>query len=303
MKLRLLFVITAIISSLGIAGNTISAETESETTLLPAEKPVSSSTNLHFTGRYCDECHARTPEKGKDAFLRFSGDFSQLCKCHYYKPGQYTHPVNIKPSDGKKEKIPPDFPLRKGELSCSTCHDMYLQCQYSKFKPVNRKFLRGGPYASRTTICFRCHDENKYKKRDPHNQLNAKGEIIEEKCLYCHANKPDEQTATFGDITLIGDIKMICQRCHRILEKHPAGKDHFKKPNDKILEMMKTSEIIYSIILPLDGEGTITCITCHNPHDKGVIPDEREAAKGAGEKFNNRLAGLVCNACHDVFGM
>jgi hypothetical protein len=303
MRLKLIFTLAAITLSLIPNGKTISAETGRENILLSAAGSVTINKNLHFTGKDCEECHARTPVKDEDAFLKFSGDFSQLCKCHYHKTGQYTHPVDIKPSEGKKNKIPPDFPLRDGELSCSTCHDIYQQCQYSKFKPVNRNFLRGGPYASRTTICFRCHDESKYKKRNPHIQLSAKGEIIEKNCLYCHITKPDEQIATFEKVTLIGDIKILCQRCHSILNKHPSGIEHFKAPNKKTLTAMKTSEIIYSTILPLDKEGKITCITCHNPHEKGVIPDDRESARGAGEKFQQRLAGLVCNACHEMYDM
>ena len=167
----------------------------------------------------------------------------------------------------------------------------------------NKKFLRGGPYANRTEICFRCHDENMYKKLNPHNQINTKGEIIKEICLYCHEEKPDEKIATYESIKLIGDTKMICQRCHNIQNRHPAGKEHFKRPNDKILDRMKTAEIIYSIILPLDNEERITCITCHNPHERGVIPTEREGAKGASEIYRNRLSTLICNACHDFYTM
>ena len=259
-------------------------------------------TNPHFTGKYCEECHTRTPVKDQDTYLRFEGDFNKLCSCHNYGTGIYTHPIGIKPSEEKKARIPTDFPMENGIVLCSTCHDIYLQCQRSQFISLNKKFLRGGPYKKRTDICFRCHDKDKYKKLDPHTQLNATGDIIEEVCLYCHVEKPDEKTATYETITLVGDIKMICLRCHNIVKRHPSGKDHLKVPDDKMLDKMKTTEIIYSTIFPLDNEKRVTCITCHNPHERGVIPKENESAKGSSEKFKQRLSTLICTACHDQFG-
>ncbi len=93
---------------------------------------------------------------------------------------------------------------------------------------------------------------------------------------------------------------MICLRCHKIPKKHPSGKDHYRMPKAQMLTTMKVAEIIFTTVLPLDQEGRITCITCHNPHEKGAIPDEREGAKGAGVKDRNRLAGIVCDACHNL---
>lgn len=304
MNFTVLIVIATISLSLFHASDRLSAEIYNEKNMFSIDDIRLRNTNPHFTGKYCDECHARIPEKGQDTYLRFEGNFNRLCSCHDYGTGKYTHPVGISPSEEKKAKMPAEFPLKNGVISCDTCHDIYLQCQRSQFSPSNAKFLRGGPYTKRTAICFKCHDENKYKKHNPHKQLNAAGNIIEEACLYCHAKKPDEKEATYETIKLIGDIKMVCQRCHNIQSRHPAGKEHFIKPDNQILNKMKTAEIIYNIILPLDNEQRITCITCHNPHERGVIPKERESAKGAGEIYGHRLATtLICNACHDFYGM
>ena len=87
-------------------------------------------------------------------------------------PRAYIHPVDIIPSDDKKPMIPDDLPLLEGKLVCSTCHDMYLQCQDDdQTEALNRRFLRGAPYMKRTALCFRCHDEKKYARLDPHNQI------------------------------------------------------------------------------------------------------------------------------------
>ena len=66
---------------------------------------------------------------------------------------------------------------------------------------------------------------------------------------------------------------------------------------------MQVTEIIYSTILPLDDEVKITCVTCHNPHEKGVIPLDRDSAQGAGELFKQRFSTILCKACHDQYGI
>jgi hypothetical protein len=67
------------------------------------------------------------------------------------------------------------------------------------------------------------------------------------------------------------------------------------------MENMKESEKLLGIILPLNYEGKITCATCHNPHERGVIPTEKSSARGASEKFRLRVpgqSGEICSACH-----
>jgi len=132
---------------------------------------------------------------------------------------------------------------------------------------------------------------------DPHNQLTENGEIVVEKCLYCHVEKPDEKHAGFQDVKLVGNLEILCQRCHGE-RSHPAGANHLRKPSAQTLAVMKKGEKQYNIVLPLDYDGKVTCATCHNPHEKGVIPAERVGAKGAGEKFRHRLPGKICMACH-----
>jgi hypothetical protein len=272
-------------------------ETTQNTSTLPED------TDLHYSGKYCNECHEKTPEKGGEDFLKFNSDFSQLCKCHGYTPGTYIHPVDIFPSEEKKKDIPDDFPLKDGKVSCTTCHDIYLQCQKNpRYKVMNRRFLRGAPYVSRTTLCFRCHDERKYTMLDPHNQLTESGAIIVDKCLYCHVEKPDERNATFEQVKLIGNLEVLCFRCHfKQSQMHPINANHLVTPPPAIVGYMKETEEKFGIILPLNYDGKITCPTCHNPHERGVIPRNRASAKGASEKYRLRLSEVnmqICVACH-----
>ena len=259
--------------------------------------------DLHYSDKYCIECHEQKPQKGGNTYLKHNGDFTQLCRCHGYTPGTYIHPVNVVPSEEKRPLIPDDFPLVNDQVTCVTCHDMYLQCQNNpKLKVLNKRFLRGAPYVSRTTLCFKCHDEKKYTMLDPHNQLTETGAIIVDKCLYCHLERPDENSATFKEVKLIGQLEVLCFRCHyKQSQLHPINANHLVKPPSQIIENMKESEAKFGIILPLNYDGNITCPTCHNPHERGVIPTDRASSKGASEKYRLRLAAAklqICVACH-----
>ena len=251
----------------------------------------------HYTGKYCADCHEQTPQEGGNKFLKFSGDFNKLCKCHVQAPDNYIHPVGIEPSQEKNAKIPAELPLQEGKITCLTCHDIYWQCQKRR---VDKNSLRGSPFTKRSDFCYKCHDDASYMMLDPHSQLNAWGKIIVEKCLYCHTEKPDENRAHYKDVQFIGDLEVICQRCHVIRGNHAGNVDHMVKPSPKALARMQAMEIEFGIILPLDENGQLTCITCHNPHDKGVIQAESPAAKGAGSKYRHRLPGKLCVECHQL---
>lgn len=276
------------------------------------DKTVNNYTNLHFSGKYCTECHERVPKPGEPLNLRFNNNYIQSCRCHGYLPDTYIHPVYIVPSKDKKIKIPDTMPLQDGKITCGTCHEVSLQCRVN---PVaqwqNSAFLRGAPYSSRTGICKRCHNQGNYKMLDPHNQIDYDGLIISEKCLYCHVEVPDVDrtsylpTDSFTKTTqLVGDLTNLCSRCHNDqCRNHPISTNHFVKPSPKIRATMLESEKRLGIILPLDPAGKVSCPTCHNPHEKGVIPPGRVASRGAGEKYRLRVPGKsafdqICQACH-----
>ena len=263
--------------------------------IVSATDDATKTAEYHYTGKYCSDCHEQIPQEGGNKFLKFDGDFNKLCKCHVETPDNYIHPVGIVPSQEKKIKIPAELPLQEGKITCLTCHDIYWQCQKRR---VDKNSLRGSPFPKRSDFCYKCHDDSSYMMLDPHSQLNAWGKIIVEKCLYCHTEKPDETRAHYQEVQFIGDLEVICQRCHVIRGNHAGNVNHMVKPSPKMLTRMQTMEQEFGIILPLDENGRLTCITCHNPHDKGVIQTESPAAKGAGSKYRHRLPGSLCAECH-----
>ena len=71
-------------------------------------------------------------------------------------------------------------------------------------------------------------------------------------------------------------------------------------PSAKWLKHMADMQTTYDIILPLAKDGKMTCITCHNPHEKGVIAADKPSAKGADSKYRERLPGILCIECHQM---
>jgi hypothetical protein len=227
--------------------------------------------------------------------LRFGNDYQVGCRCHYRTPGDLRHPTDVAVPDSMRSKIPAAFPLRHSKINCVSCHSFAVLCA-----PENPHVssLRGAPYPDRTAFCFRCHDEQQYARLNPHHQRDGSGKIVEEKCLFCHTQKPDESKATYASIKLIGAVEMLCQGCHNMGDKHPAGQPHLVRPTLEYQVRMRTLEKQYGLVLPLDENGKLTCITCHNPHDAGVIPSTLAGAKGAGEKLRQRLPKVLCAECH-----
>ncbi len=270
---------------------------------------VTAATNIHFDKKYCTECHTEISQDGQTAPLRFQ-DFTISCRCHGYTPDTYTHPVDISLSPEKQKRIPGQYPLADGKITCVTCHDFRLQCRDDVYPGKgNWAFLRISPLLSRTAICYQCHDERKFRMLDPHNQLDQNGKIVRDKCLYCHIDIPDVQHASLQKkkwddqlVHLIGNLDALCYRCHyKQTKQHPINSNHLKKPTARILRSMHWAEQTFGIVMPLDDSGKITCITCHNPHEKGVIPERRTASAGAGKQARLRLpkaADKICLACH-----
>ena len=282
-----------IIVAVFLAGCVIDPNPPGQVVIAP--QAAATAAQYHYTGKYCSDCHEPIPQEGGPKFLKFSGDFNKLCKCH--APASYVHPVDIEPSRQIKAKIPAELPLQKGKITCLTCHDIYWQCRQRR---VDKNSLRGRPFPRRSDFCYKCHDKASYKMLDVHTQLNAAGEIIVETCLYCHSAKPDENRARYENVEFIGDLEMMCQRCHAIRGNHAGNFNHLVKPSAQALARMQAMEKQFGIILPLDQNGQLTCITCHNPHDQGVIRADSPAARGAGSKHRQRLPGRLCSECHQI---
>jgi hypothetical protein len=79
-------------------------------------------------------------------------------------------------------------------------------------------------------------------------------------------------------------------------------KSKMRLPFAQLLEIARATRRAPRSI-PLDETGRITCSSCHNPHEKGLLPGGNPRAVGADAKqaTNHRLRipqGSMCVACH-----
>jgi hypothetical protein len=116
-------------------------------------------------------------------------------------------------------------------------------------------------------------------------------------CLLCHAIKPNPEVDRTPDVRFKADVGFLCWRCHPPMPDSFFSKHFLVTPSQKTLDYMQEREAQEMIILPLVPRGRITCSTCHNPHQEGVILHEA-AAKGSGTRSRLRLS-FMCGACHD----
>ncbi len=260
---------------------------------------LSRSIDPHWTGVFCQACHAGQPEKGRPR-LKFR-DINAVCqRCHDNRFAKADiHPVGVKPS--RYVHIPEDFPLKDGRLTCETCHVASLQICYPKDKraPRNPKFLRR-PEVPRDDYCLICHGLDYYRRLDPHKQQIVKGKINKKTCLFCHSSLPNlEEMGTKHVKFVVDNPNKPCLICHPGMNMgHPAGVNHLRRPSGKILRAIQTSVDRIGVEFPL-YKGRIICATCHNPHQPGVLKI-KAAAKGAGkpQRLRYRTEKSICIGCH-----
>ncbi len=243
----------------------------------------------------CSACHASEKPQPGSALFAPGTEPSELClNCHDYAVNH--HPVDFVPPD--PSRIP--FPLFDGKIRCLTCH----QIHGGRDGNGTPKLLRGGPYTSdRRQICFRCHSGDEYASINPHLMLDQNRNIrmVNGKpvCLLCHSKVPKPETDYTADVRFRADVGFLCWRCHPPMPD-PFFSTHFLvRPSAKMLNDIEQAEIRDSVILPLVPHGRITCSTCHNPHQEGVIRHE-SAAKGADAPHKLRMTAL-CSACHPTY--
>ena len=273
--------------------------------------------NPHWEKNACKACH-KGKASGKNKKLRHK-DMDKLCNsCHSsVSPHSYIHVSDIKLPKSMQKRLPKSFrqAVQRGgnKLTCITCHDLPMTCKKipSREKGRNPMFFRGGPYKSRTGICYHCHDEKKYQHVNAHDQISEQGKLLKDKCYICHKTDKGLDQAdgiTRVDFNLKDDLSRLCWGCHR-WEPHPGGSftffsgkggtpNHLVKPSEQIMARMAEMQDKNNVRFPLEpGSGKVFCATCHNPHERGVI---KAKALAAGADSDKRLRmQKICINCHD----
>jgi hypothetical protein len=262
-----------------------------------------------------------------EAICDLTGDVSQLCRsCHDGRlAGAEGHPADLAPSPTIAKRIPSDLPLEKGLLTCLSCHDVASRCKAGQTAALpNRNFLRGTQAGTPLSFCFRCHIQEKYRPFNAHDQLEA-GKVKTDICVWCHLSAPDVRSPPREDASyaLRSKSHAVCSNCHPVGKGHPTSGSHmYSTPSSEMMWYMSAYEMQFQMRLPfeqllkyvraakraprtipLDENGGITCYSCHNPHEKELLPSWNPRSVGAESKhaLSGRLrarGGNVCIVCH-----
>lgn len=147
---------------------------------------------------------------------------------------------------------------------------------------------------------------------NPHEQINDLGEVLWENCLICHRAVPDiKKEKSIADVKLRfeDDLNGLCFSCHPVA-KHPGKEDigaamsgmeapdHLVVPSKTVQLNRRLAMKEVPTIIPLDPkEGKVVCVSCHNPHERGVLAGK--ADWGADSFMRLRSEGLdICQYCH-----
>jgi len=240
----------------------------------------------------CTFCHG-TKETKPDS-PQFNAEPSSLCfDCHDYQKNH--HPVDFRPTDYVEFPLP----LYDGMVRCLTCHEIHGGPDHTG----SPRLLRGGPYLlDRREMCSKCHSWERYTAINPHIMLESDGAVRQVNgqpvCLLCHAVKPNPEIDTTEDVKFKADVGFLCWRCHPPMPGEFFNWHFHVTPSPKTLKYIQETEESLNVILPLVPRGRITCSTCHNPHQKGVIWREA-AAKGADAIMKLRFPSM-CHRCHNM---
>ncbi len=206
----------------------------------------------------------------------YKGKSEKFClKCHT-KGCPIVHPTECKVIETECIRVPYNFPLDNGKLTCTTCHDMTSK---------NKDFLRSSkPLKRRFDFCFQCHNENCYKKFNPHKTIASNLPWSEKKkaCIYCHGvgARLEAYKACVGCHTKtphVGAPEHLFAKREEIakLTKGKAQiieiksiKDLKPKLSEKVLKERKPKIVLVN--------GKIECITCHNPHPQIAVVAPKE---------------------------
>jgi predicted CXXCH cytochrome family protein len=240
----------------------------------------------------CTSCHAtEKPQPGTTLFTPGTDPSSFCPKCHKdYRENH--HPVDFAPANPSASPLP----LIGGEIKCLTCHEIHGGPGHEG----TPRLLMGGPYADRRAICFKCHSGEKYAAYNPHRMLDDEGNVRIENgkpvCLWCHSKKPDPAVDRTNDVRFRADVGFLCWRCHPLMPINLLAQHFLVRPSAKTRQIMQESEERLLMILPLVPRDRITCSTCHNPHQKGVI--QREAAAKGADTVSRLRSPSICYGCH-----
>ena len=209
----------------------------------------------HLDKSDCASCHLAGREVLPQQAGLLTANQEVLCaKCHP-SAVQVSHPSGLQPGRPSPSGYPLDW---KGDLTCSTCHDIHAS---------GHGLLRGQRVGKE--LCLACHDATFFAKmRDGGATLLAghlvKGitpggpalDVYSRKCMECHGDNATPALAT--SIDKHGVVRHASQQAN-----HPIGMSYQRAAAYGGYRPQRTVE--RRLLLP---DGKVGCVSCHGGYQK-----------------------------------
>ncbi len=199
-----------------------------------------------------------------------------------------------------------DLPLYAGRIGCSTCHD-----GHSSSTALLRKKEEGG------RLCLACHPGRSTVIGTDHDasMVAPEGQGGTETCTSCHSNHDPRGDFLFSREARPADNPADgrCMACHD--ERLPGATTkirHYKHDRNLLLTVAGLPASFGDEVPIFDDQGrrtdshsmgSITCLTCHDPHRWRHDSDEVPGAPSNGRATTSFLrdpkrARKLCASCH-----
>lgn len=199
------------------------------------------------------------------------------------------HVVGVKLRDSM---TPPNtFLLKAGRvLQCATCHGLedIENIPYDNIDKNAPQFLRLQDNQKIEALCMNCHDAKAHERLNIHVMVNQNGTIKEDTCLFCHreVNTQRETKRELMNANLRLPAEKVCVGCHlktphlnAIEHTDSVLSENSHSSAKNMVAQIKQLEAKGIARLPLSEDNKILCITCHSPHEAGVLDEHNLSAK------------------------
>lgn len=230
----------------------------------------------HLDKSECGSCHLAGKSVTPQQAGMLTASQESLCsKCHP-RSIRLSHPSGFQPKNKPADVYPLDW---KGDLTCSTCHEVHGS---------RAGLMRGAKLGK--DLCLACHDAGFFRRmRDGGASLMVghlshgvdRGapelDVYSRQCMECHGNSGDPRLATAVDRNGIA-------RHASSTGNHPVGVNYQKAA--EFGGYRPRGEVERKLVLP---GGMVGCVSCHHAY-----------LKEHGKLVMSTAGSKLCYECHDL---
>lgn len=233
--------------------------------------------NPHLAGIRCGKCHLSDTSVSPGQARKLVASQEVICGSCHAKALKMSHPSGFTP----RGKLPAEYPADwKGDLTCSTCHDVHGKHQ---------GLLRGDKHGK--TMCLSCHEPAFFDHmKDSGNSLQQTGHLstamasaspveidaLSLQCMSCHDSQTDSAGVRVGRTGIM--------RHSSGAANHPIG---IRYPLFSSTNALRPRNMLPKVIVLPDGK--ISCVSCHE-----VYKQEH------GKLVMSNQGSALCLQCHNL---